>query len=537
MGKRILSLVLVSVFILLIFSGCGSDDDFNIAYPVCENVRTLDPQFNTSSTGDIIIANCFEGLISVDQNGNYIPAAAESWENTGLTYRFNLRQNAKWKISQTAQEGMSGKIGDNYAPMVTANDFVFAFRRLADPNTKAPLAYKYKSIAGFADALDGKIPAQNIGVKALSDFVLEITLAYDDTEFFNKLLLSAAMPCNQQFFAACNGRYGLMTKYILTNGPFYFTRWNTDSNFRISRNPDYSGERKAKPNSVWFYLNDDLSVMNAKLQKDTYTLGFTNITGFDASQIDKNYTVVDKENIMTSLIFNCSKNPTSVKSIRTALLLSLKTENFESSENELQRQCMPVYLLSNSNNGINADIAPEYNESAAKASLSAGLTELQLEIAEMTVLCTPEFESILKNQMQTWQKVLGVSANIKIQSLTENELIKAVQDGDFDAALYPLKASSVFASDFFEMFRSSSVNNITYFSSPDYDALFEKISIAKNDAEKAVAYNDALKFLMDNGVYYPLYKGSTYFVCRKDVSGTYGYGCDNLIYFADAVKN
>ena len=152
MKKRVVSLVLAMALILTLFSGC-SEDSLNIAYPVAENVRTLDPQYASSSTAQLIAVNCFEGLVAVDETGEIIPAAAESYEKNGLTYRFTLRSGAVWKLSSTAEEGMSGKIPDDFAPAVTAHDFVFAFQRLADPATNAPDAWLFRSISGFPEAL------------------------------------------------------------------------------------------------------------------------------------------------------------------------------------------------------------------------------------------------------------------------------------------------------------------------------------------------------------------------------------------------
>ena len=71
MKKRVASLLLVLLLLLSLFSGC-SEDSLNIAYPVAENVRTLDPQYASSSTAQLIAVNCFEGLVAVDETGEII---------------------------------------------------------------------------------------------------------------------------------------------------------------------------------------------------------------------------------------------------------------------------------------------------------------------------------------------------------------------------------------------------------------------------------------------------------------------------------
>ena len=113
MLKKLLCLSLLLVT-LLSFCSCGGNKgaDAQLVYPIDKDPGYLDPQIIYDIGAKNIIANCFEGLVTVDSEGNIIPAAAEKWETNAkeTVYTFHLRQDMKWKVTSAA-----GKIiGENY---------------------------------------------------------------------------------------------------------------------------------------------------------------------------------------------------------------------------------------------------------------------------------------------------------------------------------------------------------------------------------------------------------------------------------------
>lgn len=534
MKKRVGAVFCALLLALSLFSGC-SEDSFNLAWPVYENVRTLDPQYASSSTAKLIAVNCFEGLVRIGEDGSVQPAAAESYEKNGLTYRFTLRSGAVWKLSSTAEEGMSGKIPADFSPAVTAHDFVFAFRRLCDPATGAPDAYLFRSILNFSKAMAGEASPESIGVRAESDTVLIITLSQEDPQFLQKLAEPCAVPCNEEFFTACGGRYGLMTMYMLTNGPFYFSRWNTDESFRMTKSDIYNGPTPATPDTVWLYLNDDVGEMNRKLAEGVYGAGITGNAAFDPATVEKELTAEPISNMLYSLIFNCQSTVPAVKSLRTALLASWNPSFFEAEGKTLSQHLLPENIALPG--GVSKNSPPVFSESDAKASLGAALLALDTENTEITILCEPEYESALKNQMQQWQRILGVSLAVRVEAVARTDLMQRVEDGDFEAAFYPLRAKSSTAADFLATFTSSSKENVTGYASVEYDALFEQVSAASGEQALVSAIDGALEHLAQNAVYMPVYVENSYFICQNDISGIVRGNSETLIYFAGATRS
>ena len=133
-------------------------------YWLLDAIKTLDPQKNTDREGSDVINQLFEGLTGQDAKGAIIPGAAESWtvSDDKKVYTFKLR-DAKWS---------------NGDP-VTANDFVFAWRRLADPATASEYAWfaELANIANAPEIVAGTKSPEELGIRAVDDHTVEVTLS------------------------------------------------------------------------------------------------------------------------------------------------------------------------------------------------------------------------------------------------------------------------------------------------------------------------------------------------------------------------
>ncbi|MBP5686211.1 MAG: peptide ABC transporter substrate-binding protein, partial [Clostridia bacterium] len=127
---RLCAFCLCFVLLLPIMSGCG-DSNNNLIYLNIQSVpETLDPQLAKSDEELMICRNLFEGLLRKNKDGKIVNGVCKSYEKNGLTYTFDLREGAKWSNKSD----------------VTADDFVFAFRRAVTPSVKAPFARRLRNI-------------------------------------------------------------------------------------------------------------------------------------------------------------------------------------------------------------------------------------------------------------------------------------------------------------------------------------------------------------------------------------------------------
>ena len=176
--KRYAKFLMIFVFSVVTLTACSGDSESSgKVLKVAKDVElaSMDQHIATDGLSFEVIAATIEGLYTLDADGNAIPAIAESYDlsEDGLTYTFHLREDAKWSNGEP----------------VTANDFVYAWRRLVDPNTASEYAF-IMDVAGVVNAASvnaGEASLEELGVNAVDDYTLEVTLALP-VPFFLQLM-------------------------------------------------------------------------------------------------------------------------------------------------------------------------------------------------------------------------------------------------------------------------------------------------------------------------------------------------------------
>ena len=202
------------------------------------NPETLDPALNSAIDGANTIITIFEPLLLVDENNEVVGGQAESWEvsEDGLVWTFTLRDGLKWS------DGTD----------LTAKDFEYSFKRLADPNTAAPYGQTVVGmIAGYDDAVgnpdaDGNMTTEPdfdaLQVVASEDGkTLTVTLSYP-CSYFDKIAAFASMSPVQQATIEANGDgWCTQPETFVCNGPYMITEWTPSERIVLSKNPNYVG--------------------------------------------------------------------------------------------------------------------------------------------------------------------------------------------------------------------------------------------------------------------------------------------------------
>lgn len=188
--KRLVSLLLV-LALSISFSACGKSKSV-LSYSLSSVPTNLDPQTTTDYNAMEVIENIYEGLFIKDKNGNAILGAAESCDvsDDGTTYTFKIKKGNRWKYYKK-----DNKYGDEKLQMeVTANDFVFAFKRLMDPSTVSPYALNFYCLQNAEKVHSGALSSGMLGVHALDDYTLQFKLDYANPLFPELLESEAASP-------------------------------------------------------------------------------------------------------------------------------------------------------------------------------------------------------------------------------------------------------------------------------------------------------------------------------------------------------
>ena len=214
------------------------------------DLNTMDYQVATDGNSFIMQTLVISGLTELDEAGSPKADLAETWEMSpdGLTYTFHLRDGITWSNGEP----------------VTANDFVYGWRRLVDP----ALASEYNFLASTTNiknadqVIAGELPIEELGVSAPDDktFVVELSLPCDF--LLGLTAFPSFFPLNQEFFEAQGDQYALTTDTMLYCGPYVMSERLDGNVYTFTKNPNYWNADKIDTETVAFrYIQDTQSAM------------------------------------------------------------------------------------------------------------------------------------------------------------------------------------------------------------------------------------------------------------------------------------
>jgi oligopeptide transport system substrate-binding protein len=185
------------------------------------------PNLNSLRMTDLVsffvIGHVNEGLVRYDKRGRLGPGVAESWEVTSTKITFKLRENAKWSDGS----------------LVTAHDFVFAWRTLSDPLTAASYAAIMHPVKNAEKVQNGELPVTALGVNALDDFTLEVLLESSCGYCVGLMTHASFFPIKESFYNQRGDKYGAEVGDLLYNGPFQLKEWTHGATMSIRKNFEY----------------------------------------------------------------------------------------------------------------------------------------------------------------------------------------------------------------------------------------------------------------------------------------------------------
>lgn len=263
--KRILSLLLVFVLVSALFAGCSKDGketggvDPSIEQVLKWNVgadpKTIDPTLNGASDGGDVINQTFEGLTR-ERSGEVQPGIAESWDvsEDGLTITFHLRES-KWSDGSD----------------LTANDFVYGWKRGMDPATASEYAWiwEYTNIVNAFEAVNGEASLDDVGIKAEDDHTLVVNLSTPTDYIVSLLSFYHFMPIKQSAAESkADGLWARDPELAVSNGPFVLTSYEIGKGLTLEKNPNYWNAENVKLDRIEAVFVDEASTAYQAYQND-----------------------------------------------------------------------------------------------------------------------------------------------------------------------------------------------------------------------------------------------------------------------------
>jgi ABC-type oligopeptide transport system substrate-binding subunit len=459
--------------------------------------ESLDPHKTVSTKEGHILRNLFEGLTVRDPKGNVVPGAAESWSvsEDGVTYRFKLRANAKWS---------------NGDP-VTANDFVFSLRRLEDPKSNVKYAEELYPIKNAEEVNSGKLDVTALGVAALDEHTVEITLKGPTPYFLQVLTVEQAMPVHEKTVRL--GEDWVKPGKMVSNGAYRLDEVKPSSHIRIVKNPDYWNAGKVAIDAVMFDPSDNLATVLNRYRAGEFDIIFGDLPndqlGF-LKQTMPNELHVAPFAFVVQLGFNTTKSPFNDQRVRQALAMAIDREVLV--EKITLGGELPAY-------GVVPDGIANYT--SQKVSW-ATMSQADREVAAIKLMSeagygpgkplsvkleygTSENRRRIAVAIAAMWKKLGV--NLDLVNTEQRVHLANLRQGDFEVAFAGLIADYDDAQFFLYNWQTSNKENWARFSNQDYDRLMDAASVTNDQGKRAQLLAQAEQILLREMPLLPLHFG------------------------------
>ncbi len=489
------------------------------------NPETIDPALNSAVDGGNMILHTFECLLTVDQDGKLAPGQAESWETSedGLTWTFHLRDGLKWSDGSA----------------LTANDFVYSWRRVCDPMVAAPYAETVLGmVEGYADAIGGNLEA--LGVEATDDSTFVVHLSQPCPYFGSLAAFATLSPVQQATIDANGDGWAVAADTYVCNGSFYISEWVPGSYIMCTKNPNYWNADAIKLDAIKFNLIEDPNASYSAYQtgevlfiKDVPTEEIPSLEGnaeFHVEPIIGTY----------YLSLNTEREPFNDPKVRKALSLAIDREYvantlMQGTYSPASNFMGPGWIDTDGSQFIdNANGGKPYIDTANH---EANVEEAKQLLADAGYPDGAGFPSITYSTndagyhkvvaeylQQAWAEI-GVELQVDIVEWASFTPMR--RNGDYDASRNGWVGDYSDPSNMLDLLYSSNGNNDGKFNNAEYDAAMDTSRTTLDAAERSAALHKAEDILMNEAACVPVAYYNDFWLQSSKITGmwhsAYGY--------------
>jgi oligopeptide transport system substrate-binding protein len=485
---------------------------------VLENAEL--PTMDLSQATDVVsfsaISQVMEGLYEFADDSTSAPAIAKEVAtptDDGKKYTIELRDDAKWS---------------NGDP-VTANDFVYSWKRTADPKTGSEYAYLFDGFKNYSAISKGEKPASELGVKAVDDYTLEIDLEYPIPYLSSLLAKPTFYPLNEKYVEEKGKEYGTSSDNMIYNGPFTLEDWDgTSITWKYVKNDKYRDAKNVKLDEVNVQVSKEIGT-NVNLFKGGET-DIAPIKGEYVDQEKENPELVIRTYPSTSYLqYNTENQIFANKNARNAITKLIDSDQIAKNILKDGSKAINAFVPK----GIsNQDTGKDFAEEAGalmKTDVEGGKKlweqakkELGIDSASITLL-TSDTDSA-KKLSEYIQGLLTENLSglkVTISSVPFKNRLDQMSKGDFDVVLAGWAATYADPYDFLQLLRSDGEQNYGKFKNEEYDKLLNDsaTTYATDNEKRWNTLLDAQKVFMENSPVTPLYQSSEAFLVNDRVEG------------------
>ncbi len=479
---------------------------------LAEEPKTLDPSLSSDQVGGYVLWDTMDSLTRLESDGNggyeYKPAGAKSWESNedGTVWTFHLNDN-KWS------DGVA----------VTAGDYEYALKRTANPATGAPLVDMLFPILNYEGVTSGEMDPAELGVKALDDSTLEITLT-EPMPFFLSLTYDRAFaPQRADLVEQYGEKYGSEAEYTVSNGPFKVESWVHNSTITLVKNEDYWDADSVKLDKlVYSIITDNTTRLNAFESGELDTILVSDLEWRDKfEQMEGVQYFATPTATLTYSFFNCEDPIFQNENIRKAFMLGIDREElntlcFGSLRTPTYGWVAPSITVEDINyreavGDTVKEIAAENEDPAAL--LLKGMQELglgddptNLDITFSLAGTDDWFQTLGAYLQQAYKTSLGVDLEISFSEW--GIFYDNVQKGNYQIGFMNWGAFYNEPYDVLSLFTTNSNAIMTNWSNAEFDALMDQVKVEMDPEKRVELYKQAERILLESAAASPLATGT-----------------------------
>lgn len=529
-GKKLLASIALTLAASLALAACGGNNADKqetqgelakkqvLNLLEASDIPSMDTVKATDQVSFIVMNNVMEGLYRLDKDQKPTPGVAKSYTKSedGKKYTFKLRKDAKWS---------------NGDP-VTANDFVFAWKRAVNPATAAEYAYIMFDIKNAKAINEGKAPVDSLGVKAVDEHTFEVELENPIPYFLELTSFATFYPQNEKFIKQQGEQFGKKAETIVYNGPFVLTDWKTEQGWTYKKNVNYWDKDSVKLDQI------NVSVVKEQgTMVNLYESGQVDRTGLTAEFVDK-YASSDefhtsKDMSMYFLRFNQKRlgENTPLANLKVRQAISLAQDKEALANVLLNNGSTAAYFLvpaefvtdkkgndfRNINGNMNKTNVKKAKKLWEEAKKELGTDKLTLEFLNYDSDSSKKVGEYLKEQLE--KNLPGLTVNIKPQPFKQK--LDLETKGDYDFSFSGWGPDYPDPMTFIDLFVTGGAHNQMGYSNAKYDELVAaaKGELLTDTKARWEALAKAEKLLFKDAAISPLYQKGVAFVQRPYVKG------------------
>lgn len=442
---------------------------------------------STYSIEFALFEHMYENLVTLDDDDNTVPGAAESWDydEDTLTYTFHLRKDGVWT---------------NGDP-VTAKDFEFAWSQALNPDVASDYAYFLYFIKNAEKYFNGEVTWDEVGVKVVDDYTLEVTMEQPTPYALFLFSFGTLAPINQRFYEAVGADlYSTEAQYFCTNGPFALTEWSHNDKIVMQKNDAWHGAADVEVEEIdWKIITDANAALSSFLAGDLDMVGLG--TGELIKQAEAAGATIQSYTDGTSfyIYFNNNDQYLSNVNLRRALFNAIdeqkEIDTVWQNDNEPMTSFTAPGVSATDGTSFAGKVgelyAPSRDQEKAKEYLATALSELGCTVddlsAHLSIDCGDSPTSIAEASFyqEQWRQVLGIE--VAVNSMITKQGSQNRKTGNYVMSITGWGPDYNDPNTFLDLWVTDGGNNQTGFSNERYDELID-LAAKETDLEKRESY-------------------------------------------------